>query len=292
MNPTRLPRLTMKTLTTFAAGALLSIGAAAHTSGADDTLSVPSDTRLRQPTAPMLAAVRGLRLPTPTESRLLQARPQASLPYDCSVDFSDFNALNAIPEQAYATAGPPWWFQSCGGSFGNYAVVRPLVYGHMHVGFEDRTISCLSSNGTFGREQPDGICSPNGITHVLEPRYVSSHWGNEQLHLYVVNQYTNPKDPYSDSTHDKKPFDFKRLRVLSTPVRVCYKKVQEVAGPWIASPDVHQSGSTPGVWLCWNQLSAGLWDLSAFATHVREVKITATDGISAFEIDDILIGVQ
>jgi hypothetical protein len=75
-------------------------------------------------------------------------------------------------------------------------------------------------------------------------------------------------------------------------VRLCYKKVQEIEGPWIAAPDVPLDGSTPGVWLCWGQLGPALWDLSAWATDVREVKVTASDGVSTFAIDDFLIGVQ
>jgi hypothetical protein len=189
----------------------------------------------------------------------------------------------------------PWWFQDCGGQLANYAVVRPVQYSHYHLFYEDESISCLDlETGALGRVQPDSSCSSAGIDHASEPRFVAPHLADESVHLYVVNQYTNPSDPYSDSTDDKKPFDLKRLRVRpgSPPVRVCYKKVQEINGPWEAAWDVPQDGSAPGAWLCWNELGPALWDLSGWATNVREIKVTATDGVSIFSIDDFLIAVQ
>jgi len=41
-------------------------------------------------------------------------------------------------------------------------------------------------------------------------------------------------------------------------VRLCYKRVQEIEGPWIAARDVPMHGSSPGVWLCWGQLGSRL----------------------------------
>jgi hypothetical protein len=248
------------------------------------------------PGAPKLTTTRGLRYPTSTEVRLLAGGRTAAFPYDCPVDFDDTDALNGIPDHAATTfTYAPWWYQSCGGSLQNYAVVRPVEYSHYHLNFEDDTISCLDTNtGTFGRLQPDSTCSSNGIDYTMEPRYVSPHDIGAHIHLYVVNQYVNPNDPYSDSTYDKKPFDVKRFRVRtgSPPVRVCYKKVQEIDGPWLAAPDVPLHGSSPGVWLCWNQLGPGLWDLSEWATNIRELKVSATDGVSIFSIDDFRISVQ
>jgi hypothetical protein len=272
---------------------VLTTTAAAQSIG--DLVAGAGDVAYR-PDSPKLMTARGLRNPTATEARILAGSPIAAFKYDCSVGFDDPAALAALPDAAQNTfAYAPWWFQYCGGGLLNYAVVRPLEYGHYHLAYEDASISCVDPNtGLFGRIQPDMSCSSAGIDHTMEPRYVAPHIGDERVHLYVVNQYVNPSDPYSDSTYDKKPFDLKRLRVLagSPPVRVCYKKVQEINGPWLAAPDVPLDGSTPGVWLCWNQLGPALWDLSPWATNVREVKVTATDGASVFSIDDFLIGVQ
>jgi hypothetical protein len=248
------------------------------------------------PGSPQLMTVRGLRYPTNAEARLLAGPPSAAFPYECSVDFDDSVTLSGVPNLAADTvAYAPWWFQNCGGNLANHAVVRPVEYSHYHLGFEDDTIVCLDlATATYGRYLPDMTCSSAGIDYLGEPRYVAPHWGDGHIHLYVVNQDVNPNDPYSDSTYDKKPFDLKRLRVRagSPPVRVCYKKVQEIEGPWIAAPDVPLHESTPGVWLCWAELGPALWDLSAWAKNVREVKVAASDGDSIFSIDDLLVGVQ
>lgn len=281
----------MKTIVAVAA-ACLAFEAEAHPGDRAAPDAQEREGGVRKPLPPRLTAVRGLRPATAEELRLIYGR-RPSFSGACAVAFDDPAALAALPNVAgEGTAGAPWWFQDCHTTAGDRAVVRPLVYSHYHLFFEDASISCLDfDTQVFGRLQPDGTCSSAGIDHAEEPRYLNPHIGDEQIHLYVVNQVVNPNDPYSDSTLDKKPFDLRRLRVVTAvPVRVCYKKVQEIEGPWITSPDVHVAGSAPGVWLCWNSLGQGLWDLSAWAFDVREVKITATDGVSVYALDDLEIG--
>ena len=250
------------------------------------------DTGGVRPSVPQLMARGGLRQATRAEARVSFADRQAALGNDCTVDFSDSTAISLLPNYAGDTfAIAPWWIQVCYGAEFNFALMRPLEYNHFHLGFQDSDITCLDPNtGWFGRPQPDGSCEVADVLN--EPRVLASHMGDERIHLYTTtNEIPTASDGYDDSALNKGPFDLKRIRVKGeTPVRLCYLKVQEPDGPWIASPDV-EPATSPGVWLCWNQLGPGLWDLSQWAGNVREVKITATDGLVPFSVDDILIAV-
>lgn len=249
------------------------------------------DTGGLRPSVPQLMARGGLRQATSAEARVLFAGRQAAFGNDCTVDFSESYAISLLPNYAGDTfAYAPWWIQVCNGAELNLALMRPLEYSHFHLNFQDSDITCLDfGTGWFGRPQPDGSCEAADVLN--EPRYLRSHIGDERIHLYTSGEIPSASTGYDDSALHKGPFDLKRVRVKGeTPVRLCYLKVQELDGPWITSPDV-EPATSPGVWLCWNQLGPGLWDLSQWAGNVREVKITATNGATPFSVDDILIAV-
>jgi hypothetical protein len=87
---------------------------------------------------------------------VLFADRQAAFGNDCKVDFSDSTAISLLPNYAGDTfAGPPWWIQVCYGAELNFALMRPPVYNHFHLNFQDSDITCLDFNtGWFGRPQP------------------------------------------------------------------------------------------------------------------------------------------
>ena len=72
-------------------------------------------------------------------------------------------------------------------------------------------------------------------------------------------------------------------------VQGLWKPMQEEDGPWETSgPD----GTTaPGIWLCWNSLGTGRWDLSGFGGYITEVKISSAGSIGSVSIDDVKLRV-
>ncbi len=193
---------------------------------------------------------------------------------DCEIDFSDSFALSFIPDGAQNTFTYfPFWNQSC--NVDDAFIVRPIVRDHFHLNYEDPAISICEGN--FNRILPDGSCEI--IDPTQETRYVRTHRGWDILHLYMW-----------DGT-EKKPFDLKRIRIRGgESVRLCYKPVQEITGPWITLQP--NPTTSPGIWACWDELPTGYWDLSQWAGNITEVKITGTTQSSPFEIDDIRVGVH
>jgi len=240
----------------------------------------PTTMRPGTPVAHLLATS-----PRPTDPLdTLVARPPVLKSAQCLVDFSDYDALDRLtyaPDgfPLYAEDGhawSPWWFQACNGI--DHAVVRPIApYEHFHLAYEDPAIQpCYPSVIDWDIIHDDGTCEE--FDPRTKPRRLVSHDGNAVIHLYLYDGW------------GKKLFGLDGLRVVSeNPVRLCYKPMQEEDGPWETSgPD----GTTaPGIWLCWNSLGTGRWDLSGFGGYITEVKISSAGSIGSVSIDDLKLRV-
>ena len=215
---------------------------------------------------------------------VLKTPPPVLASSECLVDFSDYDALNRL---TYAPEGyslyaedtftwSPWWFQACNGL--DHAVVRPVSpYTHFHLGYEDPDIQpCPGSFVDWDIVHEDGTCEEFDPRD--KPRRLSSHDSAAVIHLYLY-------DGFSTRT-----FGLNGLKVLGAyPVRVCYKPLQESDGPWETS---EPGGSTSsGIWLCWDELGLGTWDLSGYAGYITEVKISSAGQAGPFTIDDLKLAV-
>lgn len=196
---------------------------------------------------------------------------------ECTVDFNDSVALSQTMANLWFDRIYVPWIQECQGA--GYTDIRALVHSHFHVGFEDSDVEpCPNNDQAYpSRIQNDGSCEFVDITS--EPRtHLSTHTGSEWLHIRV----------YRDSEYI--PFDLNRIRVVGqAPIRFCYKPEQESNSGWFVSNN--GGDSSPGTWLCWSELSTGLWDLSDWVRNVTDVKITGATAAS-FSLDDIKLGID
>lgn len=218
---------------------------------------------------------RGLASPT---------RPTAYVS-ECLVDFSDRDALEATRWTLWFDRLYVPWFQRCGA--GGSVDLRPMVEQHVHLGFEaPDVVPCFSDPQAYpSRDDGQGGC--NRVDIATEPRTaVMTHGPWEFLQLRAMT-YDSPLPDYQPLA-----FDLQRVRVLGgVAVRLCYRKQQAIEGDWVAAP----GGTTdaPGVWLCWNHLAPGHWDLSDWATDLSEVRITAADGEGGpYSVGDLKIGLR
>lgn len=210
------------------------------------------------------------------DTDLLIQRSAALFSSDCEVNFNDPFALSLFPDAAVSTfAYAPFWNQVCNVDRSVY--IRPYNINHFHLSYESPTCLDLDS-GQLGEPQEDGTCVPFADP-TLEPRFLSTMLHNDVIELLVLNDDSEPE-----------PFDFKRIRITGNdPVRVCYKPVQEVTGPWITS---ETNGLTePGVWACWNNMATGYWNVADWAGNVTAVRLMAPEGVVNFSVDDIRIAV-
>lgn len=197
-------------------------------------------------------------------------------PTDCVVDFTDSTALQLTGPSLYGNWVLIPWYQQCGGA--GYVDFRPLTQGHFHLGFADPAVQfCNTHPQNYpARLDPDGTCHLVDIA--TEPRTdVLPHVGQEVFLLRAQGVSGNWAS-----------FDLNKFRVRGErAVKLCYRKS---ALDWEAPAG--SDGAEVG-WLCWDRLEPGLWDLSAYASELREVKITESlsdQGI--FKIDDFHIAIR
>ena len=196
--------------------------------------------------------------------------------YDCAIDFNDENAINLFVNKAADTfAFFPFWNQVCNVDVS--VAVRPFYINHFHLTYE-KDVCIDSSTSTFGEMQEDETCLAFEDP-AKEARQLSSMLSTDVIELTAYNNYYDTRIN----------FDLKRLRVVgSRPVRVCYKPAeQDNEGDWITLEA--DSATDTGIWLCWNSLPTGYWDLSTWAGDVSAVRLIAAEGHPNFAVDDILI---
>ena len=195
-------------------------------------------------------------------------------PGDCNVDFDDPVDLEQLSEASLLNTFvfDPWWHQQCDSD--NNVFIRPYNIDHFHLSPENT--NCFGSGP--GELQDDGSCQVYEDP-AQEPHLLHTMLTNDVIEL-VVN----------DNLGNQKAFDFKRIRILGkNPIRVCYKPVQEIDGPWLAQ--AQNELSSPGTWACWNNMTPAYWDVSEWAGNVTAVRFIGVHGVPNFSIDDIRIGV-
>ena len=126
--------------------------------------------------------------------------------------------------------------------------VRIAPFEHFHLQYRGYLPSNHAPAGSSTGTSSTRMVKCEEFDPRLKPRSLMSHDGTALIHLYLYDG------------HGKKPFGLNGLRVLGpNAVRLCYKPVQEDNGDWETS---EPSGTTsPGIWLCWDQLGPGTWDL-------------------------------
>ncbi len=198
---------------------------------------------------------------------------------ECVVDFNDSDTLALTQFNLWFDRVYVPWTQNCGGA--GWTNIRVKKYGHFHLGFVDSDVlPCATDAQAYpSRLDEDGNC--NFVAIESEPRsYLTTHWGDEWVQASI----------YNDDSQSI-PFDLNRVRITGqTPVRLCYRKVQETDLDDLAY-EAAGEGNT-GIWLCWNNLDIGTWDLSNWAWNITDVKITGADGSAPFSIDEFRFGIQ
>ena len=187
---------------------------------------------------------------------LTAKRPAVAYVSECIVDFTDSGALQLSEPSLWFDRVYLPWFQQCGGL--GYVDIRPMVMEHFHLGFADADVMpCYTDAQAYpSRIAENGFC--NKVDIPSEPRtHVTTHTGAEIMRITAEQaDYTT-----------RAAFD-----------------------SWISNGN---DGSSPGAWLCWNQLGPGTWDLSDWVRDVMEVKVTGTPGVAVnFSLDDLHVGIR
>ena len=263
-------------------------------SSSDDTGDTGASTKpfaaltpaaIKPPDDPVLLGGRSAgRSGRPAGSLLASNKPVAYAG-ECLVDFTDPDALEATGPSLYFDRLYVPWFQKCGDV--SYVDVRPTVLSHLHLLFQSSEVEpCNTHPQAYpSRINDDGTCALVDIR--TEPRTaILTHHSYEFVRV-MAQAYNSPKLP------DYQPlaFDLNRIRVNWTPVRLCYRKNQEINDDWATAPGLPPNH--PGVWLCWNRLEPGYWDLSDWATDLTEVRVTGAAGeVGNFLLDDLQIGIR
>ncbi len=179
------------------------------------------------------------------------------------VDFDDPVALNWIPDQAkYTFASAPFYIQAVGNvwfhvkenSSNNYNPNFISNYGHYHLGYQNFVPIFNWNNGTVWK-LVNG--QPIFVQPLLEPRTVSSHYGDQWLKIYAYDYNSNHI-----------PFEFWGIKVINGPIQVWMQKLD-------------------GSWSKWSSLGEATWSF-AYARDVKQILISGVDSDS-YTIDNIKV---
>jgi hypothetical protein len=207
----------------------------------------------------------------PALAGLLNPGPAFPSASTCTIDFSDYIALTIIPDKAgYTFASSPFYIEGCGSGWvhikendtARYGASWGSSYGHYHLMYEKGPY-CVPSGGNFGYQPSGGGCVKVSDP-ATEPRYLSTHHGDQWIRIYVY------KSGVPEMT-----FDFKSLKVKGTQgIKFYFRQVD-------------------GTWLHWNNITPGTWNLSAYTTGIREVLIRSSQGSpNSYSLDNITVAVN
>ena len=179
------------------------------------------------------------------------------------VDFDDPLALNLIPDHAkYTFATAPFYIQKVGSVWfhvkenngGGYNPNFTSNYGHYHLGYQNFNPIFNWNNGTIWKLINGQLVY---VTPLLEPRTLSSHYGDQWIKIYAYN--------YNSS---QIPFEFWGIKVINGPVQVWMQKLD-------------------GSWSKWSSLGEATWSFD-YARHVKQILISGV-GSDSFTIDNIKV---
>ncbi|MES9993101.1 MAG: hypothetical protein ABW098_14175 [Candidatus Thiodiazotropha sp.] len=129
-------------------------------------------------------------------------------------------------------------------------IIRPIGDNYFHLAYENPHIQpCKGDQTDWDIIHKDGTCEEFDPREM--PRSFHPHLGSVTTHIYVYDGY------------DKQPFRLNKVRVENQQaIKFCYTPMQDKDGPWETSePD---NITSPGIWFCFEQLTTGYWDLSAW----------------------------
>jgi hypothetical protein len=224
---------------------------------------------------------------------LLSPSVSYSATQDCTVNFSNRNALFAIVDQAALTFVVPstlidgrvaawaqieprpssaqtdlnrWQYRE------NCDASRISVWdqndGHFHLMFRDPSLKLCLATGKYGRTI-NGKCVP--VDPLSEPRYASSMFSNSWLEILLLKYIGSPNPAGSPGA--LRPFDLKSIHVGgTTPIQMWFRKVD---------------GSVWG----FSNLPAGVnWDVSGSASNIVAIWVSGAPGSQgAFELNGFSI---
>ncbi|WP_276371910.1 hypothetical protein [Chryseolinea sp. H1M3-3] len=179
------------------------------------------------------------------------------------VDFDDPIALNWIPDQAKFTfATSPFYIQAVGSVWfhvkennGNgYNPDFTSDYGHYHLGYQNFVPIFNWTNQTVWKVING---QPILVQPLLEPRTVSSHYGNQWIKIYAY-----------DYNSSQIPFEFWGIKVINGPIQVWMQKLD-------------------GSWSKWSSLGEATWSFD-YARHVKQILISGV-GSDSYTIDNIKV---
>ena len=179
------------------------------------------------------------------------------------VSFDHPSALDLMPDDAkYTFASAPFyiqpvnnvWFHVKENNGGGYNPDFTSSYGHYHLGYQTFVPNINWNNGTVWK-LING--QPIYVQPLLEPRTLSSHWGDQWIKIYAYDY---------NSSHI--PFEFWGIKVINGPVQV-----------WMQAPD--------GTWSKWSSLGEATWSFD-YARNVKQILISGVS-YDSFTIDNIKV---
>lgn len=185
---------------------------------------------------------------------------------ECRVNFDNEFALEHVYAQARTTFGvrtglaPTGETETCDPGvhgtcwlyrhrcFSNYINLDDMTYGHVHLSFEDPSLTCFADPGDgagagFGR-MSGATCVP--VNWGSEPRYLQSHRPDHWMRIWLENRVT----------HEPTVFDLPEIYVSGDKaIQLWFKR-------------------TDGSWWCWEELGPRKrWQLEEWAHDLVEVRI-------------------
>jgi hypothetical protein len=219
---------------------------------------------------------------------LTTAPPSSADPWltECNVSFDNEFALTWVYAQARGTFAQHtglsddggtevcdpsehlacWTYRQRCGSRGYVNVNEaPLgKYNHIHLMFEDPTLTCFASSGDdygagFGRMAGDSCVAADWKN---EPRFVAGHTADHFIRIWVADRVS----------HMPRSFHIASIRIRGpADGEVWFRK-------------------TDGTWWYWPRLGPGRWNLSAWAWHITDLYVRAADGSgTSVSFDEVVV---
>lgn len=205
---------------------------------------------------------------------------------ECNIEFDNEFALRWNYAQARGTfaqhtglsaSGDPevcdstthiacWTYRERCGSRGYVNVQEAPIgkYGHIHLMFEDPTLTCFAGGDDglgagFGRETSGGCVAADWKK---EPRFAAGHEEKHFIRVWVDDRVT----------HDPRIFDIASIRIRGPAD----------AQVWFRKSD--------GSWWYWPRLGPGRWNLSAWTWEITDLYVRAADGEgTSVSFDDVVV---
>lgn len=180
-----------------------------------------------------------------------------------NVGFDSPAAIMLIPDHAkYTFATAPFyiqavdnvWFHVKENNSTNYNADFRSNYGHYHLGYQTFNPIFNAANGTVWKVVSG---QPIAVQPLLEPRTVSSHYGDQWIKIYAY-----------DYNSDHIPFEFWGIKVISGPIQVWMQKLD-------------------GSWSKWSSLGEATWSFD-YARDVKQILISGVNDDS-FTFDNIKV---